>query len=280
MKKLKTTYRTQVVTLLLAGFSVLTAAPAQSEVVDRDDDQKTIAWHPTPVLELSILGADEADLDQAVLMVSLNYQSPRVQQELDALRAANAGYQVITLGADSLSRAATLEMPEIGAKFGLSVRASQYGPFINTTLAISKSQVQYLQKVVKQGRKLSDVITLALPVVSDYLVTKVVESYRIEQRLCDRVPGGNVRSVMRGLMDFARPREIRHNETYQELKRLVVEKCFTIETPADAASDWKTLLNTAVGRAKLVEPLIAEFTQRTSVRKQHTVVPALELTIN
>lgn len=251
--------------------------PATSAVIDHDEDLKIITVHPTPTLELSILGAAESGNEGAVMLVSLEYDSKQVTAEIEGLRTANPGYQVNTARADADAGVATLSLPELKAEWPLAVRASQIGLYVNGSVSLTPAQVRFLQK---QGKRAAEAFVLKVPSSSSVLTTRVIESYKAEASVCSRIGGTNVRSLIRGLTEFAKPREIRNSQTFDDLKKQIVERCFTLPNPTGAISTWSALLDTAVERARDLPSITATYTQRTNVQMRHTVSPNVVLTIN
>lgn len=251
--------------------------PATSAVLDHDDDAKVITVHPTPTLELSILGASESGNDGAVMLVSLEYDAKHVTGEIEALRAANPGYQVNTARADAETGIATLSLPEFKAEWPLAVRASQIGLYINGSVTLTPGQVRYLQKL---GKRASEAFVLKVPSSSSFIATRVVETYKADASVCNRIAGTNVRSVIRSLMEISRPREIRNSQTFDDLKRQIVDRCFALPAPTSSVSSWSTLLDTSVDRSRDTQPITATYTQRTTVQLRHTISPIMVLTIN
>ena len=252
---------------------------ALAAIIDRDDELKIISVHPTPTLELSVLGAAEAGSDGAVMLVSLEYDAKQVTSEIESLRIVNPGYQVNTARADAETGLATLSMPDFKSEWPIAVRASQIGLYINGSVTLTPAQVRHLQKLEKQGKRASEAFVLNVPVSSTFISTRVIESYRAESQVCNRIAGKNVRSVIRGLLDFTKPREIRNVQTFEDLKKQIIDRCFVLVTPPVAISNWSTLLDSSLERSKMTDPIVATFTQRANVQKRHTVSPSVVLTI-
>lgn len=261
---------------VIIGFTNF-AVPVSGAVLDRDDELKIITMHPTPTVDLQVIGAGEGGQDGAPLLVSLEYQSKYVASEIEALKDQNPGYEVKVVRADTEAPTATLGLPDLRVEFQIPVRASQIGLFVNTSVWLSAAQVRYLQKL---GGKASQAFTLVFPSTSSFLTTRIVESYKSDPQLCSRIAGNNVRSVMRGILDFPKPREIRNLQTFDDLKRQIIDRCFVLSASQNAVSSWSGLLDVAVERAKSGESLTALFTQKTNVQKRHTITPAMTLTIN
>ena len=251
--------------------------PATSAVIDHDQDAKTITVHPTPTLELSILGAAEAGSEGAVMLVSLEYDAKQVTGEIEALRLANPGYQVNTARADAEAGIAILSLPELKAEWPLAVRASQIGLYVNGSVTLTSQQVRFLQKL---GRRASDAFVLKVPSSSTVITTRVVETYKADSGICGRIAGPNVRSVIRSLMEISKPREIRNVQTFDDLKKQIVDRCFALPNSTSSVSTWSSLLDTAVERSRETQAITATYTQRTTVQLRHTVAPTITLTIN
>lgn len=250
---------------------------ARSAVIDHDDELKIITVHPTPTLELSILGAAEAGIDGAVMLVSLEYDAKHVTGEIEALRLANPGYQVNTARADSDTGLATLSLPELKAEWPIAVRASQIGLYVNGSVTLTSAQVRHLQKL---GKRANEAFILKVPSSSTFMSNRVVETYKADDSICTRIAGTNVRTVIRGFMDFAKPREIRNSQTFDDLKKQVMDRCFVLPNSTGAISSWSALLDTVVERSRDAHGITATYTQRANVQKRHTVSPIVTLTIN
>lgn len=260
-------------TMVLVG----AVTPASSAVIDHDDDAKVITVHPTPKLELSILGAAEAGREGAVMLVSLEYDAKQVTEEIESLRLANPGYQVNTARADSDVAQATLSLPDMKAEWPLAVRASQLGLYINTSVTLTPSQIRHLQKL---GSRAAEAFVLKVPSSSSFVASRVVETYKADASLCGRIAGTNVRSVIRSLMEITKPREIRNSQTFDDLKKQIVDRCFALPNSTASVSTWSSLLDTAVERTRETQAITATYTQRTTVQMRHTIAPTIALTIN
>lgn len=258
---------------------ILISAPrlASSAVIDRDEELKIITVHPTPSLELNVLGADDSGSDGAVMMVSLEYGGKLVNGEIAALRAANPGYQVNTVRADAESGTAILSLQDLKSEWSLPVRASQLGLYLNATVSLTPEQVRYLKK---RGSQAAEAFSLKVPSSSSFLSTRVVEAYRADSNVCARVAGTNVRTVIRGLMELSKPREIRNLQTFDDLKKQILDRCFSLPNPSSSISSWSALLDTSVERTRDLPLITATFTQRTNTQLRHTVSPIIALSIH
>ena len=211
------------------------------------------------------------------MLISLDYDGTRATAEIDSLRAANPGYQVNTARADASAGNVSLSLPELKAEWTIPVRASQVGLFINVSAMLTPAQVRYLQKL---GQRASEAFVLKIPAESTFISSRVIESYKADAAVCSRISGTNMRSVITGLADFAKPPEIRNSQTFDDLRKQILDRCFALPTATGPIASWSALLDTSVDRVRDPQAITAQYSQRSYVRKQHTVSPVISVSIN
>jgi hypothetical protein len=245
--------------LLLSFLSV----QSRAEFVDVNYVTKTVYYHPKPDLALNLQNLDEAG---GVLYVSLVYRGENATKEEADLNRRYPGYQVVALVANAKGNA-SLEIGDV-LHVTLPTRQQQMGPYINTSINLSREQTK---KMLGLGSQLGSQIKVSLPSTVNYSEMQTIEKFTTDDSVCLSLHAANVKEMMLGLLRLPKPTQVHYDSTVNSLREDMLNKCFTVES-AEVHS-FEDLLKVHVGVKGSGQPLVGITQQSIETTKEINISP-------
>ncbi len=240
-------------------------------VLEVSPENQRVYYHPTPILTVNVI---DAGTDGGVMIVGLDYESTSTRQELDALKNQYPNYEIQAVMAESIKEIVTLILPEIGIHQDFRLRQGQMGPYLNSSLNLTKEQVATIKR---SKEKLAVNFILKISAKTKYNDVLLKERFEQKEDLCLNFKAKNVIDIIQTLSSLQRPKVIKYDETFSQLKSSLLNNCFDL-IPKNVAS-FSDLMKVEITTHRSRENIVVETFENKSVDKTFEISPVLKLEI-
>jgi hypothetical protein len=256
---------------IIAAIIIILSKNAFALVLEVNEGDKKIFYHPTPAL---VLNLTDLGSDGGFLTAFLDYSNQKTKAEYNEISSQYLNYDVQVLGAEPVSGIVTLKIPKASFLRELTIRNGQLGPYINSNFDLKKDEVDSLLRV----KDLESEVILTIDVKSSYSSSQVIEAYHTDSGFCEQLKVKDVSDLMQTLISLKRPREIKFNQTFDSLKRSIIDQCF--EAEPSVVNNFNELMNTQlkVNRAKSAP--LGKYLENLWVKKEYQIKPHVTLEKN
>lgn len=243
-----------------------------ASVLEVNEFEKNVYYHPTPVLELDLIDLQN---DGGMLMVSLNYDSIATKNEEELLQAQYPEYKLQPIMGEVTQPSMTFSIPSLDVRKQIVLRQGQMGPYLNTSIDLSKAQVV---KLKKSKDEIVSSLSLTVPIHTNYNTVAVKESFELNQAFCLQFKARNLADVISIISKFVKPEAIQYQQTFDDLKLSILGSCFSINK--SVANSFSELLKTPVIAIQPRAPIRGQFSEVQNRSEVHNINPTTKVEIN
>ncbi|QDK39278.1 hypothetical protein [Bdellovibrio sp. NC01] len=214
---------------LFTTLMFLSGLSAQASILEVNKQESKVYFTVTPTLQLNLV---DLDSDGGMLTVFLDYRGNDIKNESLQLNAQYPNYAIQAVIAHPVSDTVDLEIPAANLKKTLKVSQGQTGPYLNSQIMLTVSQV----KKIKELRNfLKDQVNFQMPIRASYFSQQVLETVTVDESACGGESVKSVKDVINNLANFKKPASVKNERTFSSLKQDLLDKCYGI-SPAQINS--------------------------------------------